>query len=236
MTEPDLRTYLQTHPPRRFAPLVAARSSSPLALALARGDHEVVHPLVCRCGSEEFRLLGVAAAMTRQGPTEESAPVRRKRHAGYVLRSMLRLLRELRMAPGEAALVAPVMLDCVVCSFRHEILVDSSDDSRAAPPALEAYRCRPCRRTTLKASAHYDYAALDLEAPVRAGDEERFEGWSMRVRCGTCGREAEPISESVRGGQQRTLDSLYGRNDPIEAEPALRDPAAAPETEDEPRS
>lgn len=195
---PTVRERLRAHPPH----LLDALATRPAPEGFAAADHEFAHALACPgCGGEGFRVLGVPVAM--EGI-----------RAGYVLRSVLRIWRELRSATESAdgvfgRLGPPVALDCTRCG-RRTPLVARSEDAGEAPP-LEALRCRPCRRSTFAVAvtcAHHD---ADLEAEASGGEEERYDAWRLDVRCRACGTRAEPFARVLRGEQQRTLDRLYGR-------------------------
>lgn len=213
MNEPALRSFLQDHPPARIAGLVR----DDMAVLTDLEAQEIAHALACPCGSIGFRLLGVPAAMlsdplgTRPG-RDVDRPQR-----GYMLRSLLRIWRELRLAStgnDGGALTAPIVLDCVQCKARHVLVDQPSERNGAGPAPLEALRCRPCRRSSFDVTLVHGYENLDFEAEPRPGDEERFVALRVLVRCRTCGRRAEPVAQRSRDAQQITLDSLYGRNDP----------------------
>lgn len=211
MNEPAMRSFLQRHPPARIAGLV--RDELPGLAEL--GAREVEHALACSCGSVGFRLLGVPAAMLDRrfaaGSANAVAPTQR----GYMLRSLLRIWRELRMASsGEdgGVLTAPIVLDCATCKARHVLVAPASDARDAVPAPLEALRCRPCRRSSFELTVVHGYEGLDFEAEPRPGDEERFVTMRLLARCRNCGRTTEPVAERKRDAQQLALDSLYGRD------------------------
>jgi len=223
-----LREYLRAHPPRFIAH--AARIGAvagDLGLAHDERNHdlglahdELAHDLGCTCGARRFRVLGVPAAMTG-GRT------------GYVLRSVLRVWRELRVGASDSGVLAgrltpPVMLECTSCGLRTPLERDPSKrlegdgstpiegDTSTPPdllPPLEALRCRPCRSTTFEAAVASRYADTDLDAPAHGGEEERLDGWRLIVRCRACDALAEPYGATLRSARQRRLDRLYGRDE-----------------------
>jgi len=196
------RDHLRTHPPRFVGSLADAAAAPDVFHPAA---HEFVHALRCECGSNAFRLLGVPAAMAGGG-------------LGYVLRSVLRVWRELRAGASGADGLAgrfspPIVLECTDCGARRVLLAEEDDAgvaSRRVPP-LEAHRCRPCRRSTFEVAvvcAHHD---AELDEPARRGQEEHFDAWRLVVRCRSCGMLGEPFALGRRTPQQRRIDRLYGR-------------------------
>jgi len=213
MSEAALRAFLEARPPARIAAWV--RPSAPEQPS-DLGRREIAHALACPCGSVAFRLLGVPAAMSRRGGGEGGAAAGRSATRGFVLRSVLRLWRELQMAAGAqdaSVLLPPIILECARCRARHLLDAPGSRGTDAASAPLEALRCRPCRRSSFEATFIAGYETLDFEAAPRPGDEERFVAWRLRVRCRTCGRTDHPVSGRLRDARQIALDSLYGRDD-----------------------
>ncbi len=205
-----VRDHLASHPPRLLDGLTTARADS--ALPLER--FEVGHQLVCTCGSDAFRVLGVPVAM-RQG------------QGGYVLRSVLRVWRELQgVASGEDAVAGrlspPIRLDCTRCGQRTQLLEAEDDRGHAAP--LEALRCRPCRRSTFAVTTVFAHRDLDLDAPARGVEHEHYDAWHVGVRCRACGTLGEPFSRVLRGEQERRIDRLYGRDASDGASPLQEEP------------
>ena len=213
MNDPGLRAFLEAHPPARIAALVP---TSPSAPASDLGPREVAHTLACPCGSIAFRLLGVPAAMSQRDDHVGPHDARRRATRGFVLRSVLRLWRELQMAAGgqdASVLLPPIIHECARCRARHPLDAPDSRTPDAASAPLEALRCRPCRRSSFEASFIAGYESLEFEAAPRPGDEERFVAWRLRVRCRTCGRTDHPASGRSRDARQIALDSLYGRDE-----------------------
>jgi hypothetical protein len=136
---------------------------------------------------------------------------------GFVLRSVLRVWRELRAsASGDAGLASrlspPIVLACARCGAVAPLVSSEGDAGRGggAPP-LEALRCRPCRRSTFAVAALCAYPDADLDAEARGGEEERYESWRLVVRCLACGMRGVPFAVARRSEQQRRIDRLYGR-------------------------
>lgn len=217
MSEPGRRAYLEAHPPARIAAMVRPSAPAPPSDI---GPREVAHALACPCGSAAFRVLGVPAAMSQRGSLAGQAEAPRRAMRGFVVRSVLRLWRELQMAAGgqdASVLWPPVILECERCRARHVIDAPDARGSDAGPAPLEALRCRPCRRSGFEAMFLAGYESFDFDAAPRAGDEERFVAWRLRVRCRTCGRTDHPASRRSRDARQIALDSLYGRDEPARA-------------------
>jgi hypothetical protein len=217
---PTVREYLRRHPPRLLDDL----ETRPGAERFAPAPFEIAHGLVCACGSDRFRVLGVPAAMQTGG-------------GGYVLRSILRVWRELRgAAPDEESLAGrlspPLVLDCTRCGAQLRLPANGDAPAPAAP--LEALRCRPCRRSTFGVAALFAHRDAELDAPLdtasRGDAQECYDAWRLAVRCPSCGSVGEPFGRVLRSEQERRIDRLYGR----EGRDARRSSAPG-SSEDKPR-
>lgn len=196
-----MRDHLQTHPPRfvadgQWREVVAAD------LGVLLSPDEFAYAFACPCGGRHFRVLGVPVAMSG-GRT------------GFMLRSVLRVWRELRASTtGEAAAVGhlspPIGLECLQCGLRSPLRLGGAGEH--VTPPLEALRCRPCRRSTFEVCVVCRHAGADLDAPARGGEEDRPDALRIVVRCRSCGNRAEPYASVLRSAQQIRLDRLYGRD------------------------
>ena len=202
MLHPDVRAWLERHPPKDVVAVAAPVSE---AGADAPGS-DVAHAFVCECGSSGFRVLAVPAAMAGAGP--------RPGLLRFVTGAASRVWREL--APGAdavtrgEALAPPIAVDCASCGRRH-VVVPGADPAAPLPP-LEAHRCRPCRRSTFEVVARYDYAPLEARGEPEPGDAERFDRLRLGVACRACGRRADELYVlERRDARRRALDELYGR-------------------------
>ena len=204
-----MREHVLKSPPKALRPFVvrAHVPSNDVGSAPIHdpGASEVAVGLVCPCGSELFRVLGVPASMARGAG-----------RGSYILRSLLRVVREVRVAaaePGQGGglLGAPIEMACVGCGTRLAFGLAAVPDPAQPEPALEAYRCRPCRRSTMRAFAVLRYKGLDLSEKPHPGDEERYDRWRLVLRCATCRSVADVANESLRSDRDLAIDRLYGR-------------------------
>ena len=198
---PTVRDHLRSRPPR----LLDGLGTTPATGAFDPAPYEVAHGVVCTCGADRFRVLGVPVAMQTGG-------------GGYVLRSILRVWRELRgVAQGEdgaaGRLSPPLVLDCTRCGARLRLPFEGDAPVVSAP--LEALRCRPCRRSTFEVAALFAHRDTDLDAPLdlatQADVQECYDAWRLAVRCRSCGTVGEPFGRVLRSEQERRIDRLYGR-------------------------
>ncbi|HEB88286.1 MAG TPA: hypothetical protein ENI85_01840 [Deltaproteobacteria bacterium] len=163
-----------------------------------RAAGRVPRSLRCCCGSGVFRLTGWPRVVTGSG--------------GFFWRSMIRVLREARVAtrpdgePLESPFRFPISALCEACGresilFDHEAIADRIAPGQRDTPK-EAIRCRICGR------ARFELVAGLVPEPATGLPV----GFDLTVRCHACRREARLAwSDGERTAQQRRIDLLYGR-------------------------